>query len=144
MYEYAGGERAFRRLAEAFHANVLADPLLRPLFTPSNPQHADHLAAWLGEVFGGPKRYSETLGGFPTMLASHRDRRLTEEQRLRFVSIMAASLEDAGLPSDNGLREGIIAYVDWGSGIAVHNSWPGELHPCQEVPTWDWGPSQDG
>ena len=39
---------------------VPADPLLSPLFAQMAPDHPERVAAWLGEVFGGPSRYSDT------------------------------------------------------------------------------------
>ena len=61
--------------------------------------HPQHVATWLGEVFGGPPRYTEEHGGYPHMLAKHRDRALTEPQRRRWVELICDAADAAGLPS---------------------------------------------
>jgi hemoglobin len=62
IYEHAGGAEAFERLTDAFYAKVLGDDLLEPLFRRMGPDHPKRVAAWLGEVFGGPPRYTGTSG----------------------------------------------------------------------------------
>jgi hemoglobin len=54
LYEWAGGAEALRRLTEVFYDRVLDDELLAPVFGHMSPQHREHVALWLGEVFGGP------------------------------------------------------------------------------------------
>jgi hemoglobin len=146
LYEYAGGADAMRRLAEAHYARCLTDPLLQQVFgTTGHPDHAAHLAAWLGEVFGGPPRYTEQLGGFPAMLAHHQNRSISEEQRAAFVAAFGAALDDAGLPTDPAFRERVEGYVDWGAHVAARNSQPGyEADMTATVPTWDWGDRRPG
>ncbi|MDX6253578.1 MAG: hemoglobin, partial [Kribbellaceae bacterium] len=87
VYEWAGGAEAFRRLTEVFYDKVLEDPLLAPVFAHMSDQHREHVATWLGEVFGGPKRYTEELGGYPAMLSHHLGLALTEEQRARWAAL---------------------------------------------------------
>ena len=55
MYEWAGGQEALRRLTEVFYDRVLEDPMLAPVFAHMSDKHREHVALWLGEVFGGPK-----------------------------------------------------------------------------------------
>lgn len=139
LYEYAGGEPAIRRFVEIFYASVLADPLTGPLFGGGRPTHVDHLTAVLGEVYGGPDRYTQELGGFPALLAAHRQLRISEEQRQRFADLYRAAADRADLPADEKFRTAFTAYVDFGSAVARHNSFPeNELHPCQEIPRWNW------
>jgi hypothetical protein len=40
VYEHAGGDQALHRLEEAFCSAVLADPVLKTLFTERRPHHA--------------------------------------------------------------------------------------------------------
>ena len=60
LYEFAGGEQAFPPFADALHARCLADPELNHPFSHpgQHPEHNQRLAAYLGEAFGGPARYS--------------------------------------------------------------------------------------
>jgi len=140
LYEWAGGEAALERLTRVFYDRVPADPVLSPVFAQMSPDHPKHVAAWLGEVFGGPPRYTEEHGGYPHMLAKHRGRALTEEQRLRWVQLIAAAADAAGLPADPEFRSAFVAYIEWGTRIALANSQPGaEPPPEAPVPRWGWG-----
>jgi hemoglobin len=141
LYEFAGGADAMRRLAEHQYARCLADPLLQPLFgTEPRSGHAEHLAAWMGEVLGGPKTYTERYGGFPALLRHHQDLSITDEQRERFVEVFMAAADDASLPPDQSFRARLRDYIAWGAGIAQRNSQPGyQPDMTATVPTWDWG-----
>jgi hypothetical protein len=52
LYEHAGGEEALHRLEELFYSKVLADPVLKRLFTERRPHHVDHLTWFTTESFG--------------------------------------------------------------------------------------------
>jgi hemoglobin len=103
-------------------------------------QHRDHVTAWWIEVFGGPSRYSDELGGYEQMVGKHRGLAITAEQRLRFATLFSLAADDAGLPNDPEFRSAFVAYVEWGTRLAMHNSQPGaEIPPHAPVPRWGWG-----
>jgi hemoglobin len=140
LYEWAGGSEAFERLTEVFYGKVREDDLLEPVFRHMDPGHPRHVAAWLAEVFGGPKRYTEERGGYPHMLSKHRNLALTEPQRRRWVSLICDAADDAGMPSDPEFRSAFLAYVEWGTRLALANSQPGATPPPKApVPRWGWG-----
>ena len=140
LYEWAGGAPALSRLTEAFYACVRADEVLAPVFAGMPPDHPEHVATWLGEVFGGPPRYTEEHGGYPHMLAKHKGRALTETQRFRWVQLICEAADTAGLPDDPEFRSAFVAYVEWGTRLALANSQPGaEPPPEAPVPRWGWG-----
>src|SRR5262245_11142639 len=65
LFEWAGGLPALTRMTRLFYSKyVPEDPLIGPLFANMAPDHPERVAAWLGEVFGGPKDYSERYGGY--------------------------------------------------------------------------------
>src|SRR5918994_7035288 len=74
LFEWAGGEPAIRRLMDSFYDRVERDDLLGPRFFPDGvgEDHRAHVTVWWSEVFGGPTRYTEQLGGYEGMLAHHR------------------------------------------------------------------------
>ena len=76
LFEHAGGEEGLHRLEERFYSLVLADPFLQPLFGTGQPHHVDHLTAFTAESFGGPDRFTTSLGGFTHQIgrASCRER----------------------------------------------------------------------
>jgi hemoglobin len=141
LYDHVGGGDGVHRLVAAWYPTVLADPLLAPLFGEGRPEHVPHLTAFLSEVFGGPRRYTEELGGFPALLAPHRGKHIREDQRARFVDLFLAAADVAAWPSDTRTRDALRAYLDFGTEVAAQNSSAvsdDDLHPCQEVPRWDW------
>jgi hemoglobin len=140
IYEWAGGQSAFERLTEVFYEKVRQDGLLEPVFRGMPPDHPKHVAAWLAEVFGGPTRYTDEHGGYPHMMAKHRGRALTEDMRRRWVDLICDAADDAGMPADPEFRSAFVAYIEWGTRLAVANSQPGAEPPPQApVPRWGWG-----
>jgi len=99
IYEFAGGDRAWLAFTTAFHELCLADPELNHPFSHSRPEHVEHLANYVAEVFGGPPRYS-ALGGHSAMLAIHAGQGGREELSKRFVACFMQAADDAGLPDD--------------------------------------------
>ena len=140
LYEWAGGHEALRRLTEVFYDKVLDDPVLAPVFAHMSDQHREHVAIWLGEVFRGHSRYTDELGGYPAMLGHHLGLALTEEQRSRWAALIAQSADPAGLPDDPEFRSAFVAYIEWGTRIALSNSQPGATPPPEApVPHGGWG-----
>jgi truncated hemoglobin YjbI len=140
LFEWAGGTPALRRMTTIFYGKyVPEDPLLGPLFADMAPDHPERVAAWLGEVFGGPPSYSERYGGYDRMVSRHVGRGLREEQRARWVQLLCKSADDAQLPTDPEWRAAFVAYLEWGSRIALENSQPGaHPPPHMPVPRWWW------
>ena len=141
LYEWAGGGEAIGRLIGAFYDRVERDELLSPFFPGGvSVEHRDHVTAWWVEVFGGPPNYTRDHGGYEAMVAHHRDLGITAEARHRFVSLMSLAADDAALPADPEFRSALVAYLEWGTRLAMHNSQPGaEVSPHAPVPRWGWG-----
>jgi hemoglobin len=140
LYEWAGGTPALERLTEHFYTAVRADALLGPVFAHMHGEHPRFVAAFIAEVFGGPASYSASRGGHPHMIAQHLGRRLTQEQRRRWVEMLLASADAVGLPDDPEFRSAFVAYLEWGTRLAVINSQPGaEVVADAPMPKWGWG-----
>jgi CDGSH-type Zn-finger protein len=139
LFEWAGGVQALTRTTRIFYEkHVPEDPLLAPLFANMSPDHPVRVARWLGEVFGGPKLYSETYGGYDRMISQHLGKSLTEEKRARWVELICLSAQEAGLPSDAEFQAAFRSYIEWGSRIALENSQLG-AQPPQHMPMPRWG-----
>ena len=141
LYEWAGGEAAIRRLMDCFYDRVERDELLSPYFPGGvSEEHRAHVSTWWSEVLGGPARYTEDLGGYEKMLAHHRGLSIAPEERHRFVSLLSFAADDAGLPEDPEFRSALVAYAEWGSRLAMHNSQPyTQVFEHAPVPRWGWG-----
>lgn len=141
LYEWAGGSSALERLTTIFYRHVLEDELLQPVFAAMPADHPQHVAWWLGEVFGGPKLYTGHGGGHLHMMTHHLHRHLTEQQRQRWAALMAAAADEAGLPTDPEFRSAFVAYIEWGTRIALAVSQAGVTLPTEDAPMpgWGWG-----
>ena len=141
LFAWAGGRDAFERMINAFYDRVERDELLAPFFPGGvHLEHRRSVAMWWIEVFGGPADYTEQLGGYQRMVNKHRELGITDEQRFRFASLMSLAADDAGMPSDPEFRSALVAYLEWGTRLALGNSQPGA--PVMEhapVPWWGWG-----
>ncbi|MBC3840740.1 globin [Streptacidiphilus sp. 4-A2] len=140
LVEAIGGMDGLRRLSGTFYERVLADPLLAPVFVDFTPVHVEHVAVWLAEIFGGPARFTDELGGHQALLRAHLGLSITEEQRLRWMELMTSAVEKE-LPDDELLRRRVIEYFDWGTRIARDAS----AGPVDEdlgdpgpTPRWGW------
>jgi CDGSH-type Zn-finger protein/truncated hemoglobin YjbI len=141
LFEWAGGLPALLRTTRLFYEKYVPDDdLLAPIFATMSPDHPDRVAAWLGEVFGGPAAYSTQYGGYSHMISQHLGKCLTEEMRARWVALLTRSAMDAGLPNDPEFRSAFGSYLEWGSRLAVENSQTTSHPPAgMPMPHWDWG-----
>lgn len=142
LYEWCGGITALEALTERFYADLLGepDPVLEPVFRGMDPAHPRHVAAWLGETFGGPATFTAEHGGYEHMVGAHRGLGLTETQRHRWITRLQATADAVGLPTDPDFRSTFLAYLEWGTRIAVFNSQPGvSVIEHAPVPRWGWG-----
>jgi hemoglobin len=141
LFEHAGGAEGLHRLEDHFYSSALADPVLQPLFGAGQPEHVDHLTWFTAESFGGPDRFTREVG-FGHLINVHRNLKITEVQRRRFVELYLAALDAVDMPGDKSFRDGVRSHVEFGSQVAMQNSnaaTDDELHPILEVPIWTWG-----
>lgn len=140
MFEFAGGEPAFRRLAAAHHERCLQDPVLsHPFSHPGHPQHVERLANYWAEVFGGPARYSESCGGYAGMLGIHAGTGAEDDLGDRFVECFVRAADDAGLPDDPRFRRSLRAYMEWAVRDVLAYSASGATVPTiVAIPRWSW------
>jgi hemoglobin len=139
LYDDVGGTDGLRRLSAAFYKAVLADELLAPVFAQFTEEHADHVAVWLAEVFGGPADYTAQLGGHQALLRSHLGIGIREEHRQRWLQLMATAIDEV-LPGKPELAASLMSYFDWGTTIAKDVSHePAGTDLGEPGPTPRWG-----
>jgi hemoglobin len=141
LYEWAGGMPAFVQLFDKFYDKVLADDILEPVFKHMSPQHRLHVAHFVAEVLGGPKLYSEAEGSHFKMIQKHLAKHLTQQHRKRWIELLLNTTDELQLPDDPEFRSAFMAYLEWGTRIAVINSNTDELNgdPEMPMPQWGWG-----
>ena len=142
LYEFAGGDAAFLRLAAAHHARCLADPELNHPFShpDQNPEHVGRLAAYWAEVMGGPPSYTGHWGGDePSLVLMHAGMGDMSDLARRFVDCFTAAADDAGLPEDAEFRGALRAYMEWAVGdIALSHPHDTDVPAGLAVPRWSW------
>ena len=140
LYEWAGGQRALDSLTDAFYAHVRTDELIGPVFAHMDAHHPHYVAQFLAEVLGGPAEYSAERGGHPHMITQHLGKHLSEAQRQRWVQLLLLTADEVGLPSDPEFRSALVAYIEWGTRLAVLNSQDGVAPEIDApMPKWGWG-----
>jgi len=142
LAEWAGGPERFQALFSAFYAKVPSHPVLGPVFAGMDPRHAEHVAAFVTEVFGGPKAYTQAGGSHAAMIGRHLGRHLTDVQRRAWIALMLETADSVGLPDDPEFRAAFVGYLEWGTRLAMINSAEGVTAPQDDppMPAWGWGP----
>ncbi|WP_412750921.1 group II truncated hemoglobin [Krasilnikovia sp. M28-CT-15] len=101
LYEAAGGSEGMLRLAEAWHARVVADEVVGHAFRHGvHPQHTERLAAYWAEALGGPTTYTENYGDETSVVRIHSGNGDREEMDRRAVACFDQALADAGLTAE--------------------------------------------
>jgi hemoglobin len=140
VYEAAGGSGGLLRLAEAWHARVLADEIVSHAFSHGyHPQHSERLAAYWGEALGGPPAFSQGYGDETSVVRIHSGNGPHEEMDQRAIVCFDQALEDTGLTAEP-LRQVLHDYFAWATTTTMaryHESAddvPGNL----TMPHWSW------
>ena len=141
LYEWLGGAEPLNALIARFYEKVPADPVLEPLFRHMDPAHFLHVAQFIAEVLGGPAEYSAQHGGHAAMIRHHLGKGITEQQRQHWLRLLLETADEMNLPADPEFRSALVAYLEWGSRLAVINSaQPAETPVDQSpMPAWNWG-----
>jgi len=140
VYDAAGGEESFLRLAQAHHDRCLSDPVLEHPFSHGvQPDHVPHLGLYWAEVFGGPPTYSRFLGGHSGMLALHAGQGADADLGERFLAAFTAAVDDVGLGAYADLRAALVGYMRWAVEEVMAVSPPGSpVGPDLPMPAWAW------
>ena len=140
LFEWIGGMPAIERLFATFYGRVPNDPVLAPVFAGMSPDHVKHVAAFVAEVFGGPKAYSEHHGGHANMIHRHVGRAFSDTQRKRWMQLLLECADEIGVPNDPEFCSALVGYLEWGTRLAVINSAPGaDVDGEAPMPQWGWG-----
>jgi len=145
LYDAAGGDDGLLRLAEAWHARVLADPVVSHAF--SHGYHAEHtrrLAAYWTEALGGPAAYSSSYGDESSVVRMHSGNGQHEEMDRRAIACFDQALEDVGLDADKVVRQALHDWFTWATTTAMagYPDSPDEVPDGLTIRPWSWsGPA---
>src|ERR1700761_6180724 len=113
LYQWVGGEDALQKLFRLFYDKVLKDDLIGPVFKNMSADHPQHVAHFVAEVFGGPKKYTgEDAGSHAIMIAHHIGKMLDEPKRKRWIALLLETADEMGLPADPEFRSALVGYLE--------------------------------
>ena len=141
IFDAAGGMAGIRRLAEAWHARVMADEVVSHAFSHGfHPQHTERLAAYWAEALGGPAGYSEAYGGETSVVRMHSGNGVHEEMDRRAIACFDQALADAGLVADDRLRQALHDYFAWATttSMAQYHESADDVPDGLRIPRWSW------
>jgi hemoglobin len=140
LFDHAGGSAAMLALATAHHERCLADPELSHPFTgdDQNPDHIARLAAYWGEVLGGPPAFSEGLSSQTGVLSMHAGNGDMGDLGERFLACFVGAMDDAKLPNDPAFREAMAAYMRWAVDDVLSYTYSDDVGSEHAMPHWGW------
>jgi len=141
VYEAAGGTGGLLRLAQAWHARVMADDEVSHAFSHGyRPDHSERLAAYWAEALGGPPMYSQRYGDETSVVRIHSGNGPHEEMDRRAIACFDRALEDAGLAADARLRQVLHDYFAWATTttMARYHRSADDVPDGLAIPRWSW------
>ncbi len=141
VFEAAGGRAAMMRLAEAWHRNVLAHPVVSHAFSHGfSDEHTERLAAYWTESLGGPADYADRYGADESsVVRMHAGNGVHAEMDEGALACFVQALDDAQIPDDPRLRDTLTRYFAWG--IDNMNAYPDvsrQVPAGRAVARWGW------
>jgi len=141
VFEVAGGNDGMRRLAHAWHERVMADEIVAHAFSHGfQPDHVERLAAYWAEALGGPTAYSNSYGDETSVVRIHSGNGEHEEMDRRAIACFDLALADAGLASDDRLRQVLHDYFEWATTttMARYQESADDVPQGLSIPRWSW------
>jgi hemoglobin len=141
VFEAAGGDAGLLRLAEAWHARVMADEIVSHAFSHGfRPDHSPRLAAYWAEALGGPPTYSERYGDETVVVRLHSGNGPHEEMDRRAIACFDQALEDVGLSANESLRQVLHDYFAWATttSLARYHESANDVPEGLPIPHWSW------
>ena len=130
-----------RRLAHAWHERVMADEIVAHAFSHGfQPDHVERLAAYWAEALGGPTAYSNSYGDETSVVRIHSGNGEHEEMDRRAIACFDLALADAGLASDDRLRQVLHDYFEWATTttMARYQESADDVPQGLSIPRWSW------
>jgi hemoglobin len=141
VYEAAGGSEGLLRLAEAWHARVMADEIVSHAFSHGfHPQHSERLAAYWAEALGGPAVYSDAYGDETSVVRIHSGNGPHEEMDRRAIACFDQALADVGLNPADPVRQVLHDYFAWATTttMARYHDSADDVPAGLGIPRWSW------
>jgi hemoglobin len=145
LYEAAGGAAGLLRLAEAWHARVMADEIVSHAFSHGfRADHSERLAAYWAEALGGPADYTARYGDETSVVRIHSGNGEHHEMDERAITCFDLALADVGQAADDRLRQALHDYFAWATTttMAQYHRSADDVPDGLRIPAWSWdGPA---
>jgi len=140
VYEAAGGADGLLLLANAWHARVMVDDVVSHAFSHGfHPEHSQRLAAYWGEVLGGPTTYTDCYGDETSVVRLHSGNGLHEDMDRRVIVCFDHALADVCL-ADAEVGRVLYDYFAWATTATMsryHRS-ADDVPDGLRIPRWSW------
>jgi len=141
LYDAAGGDEGLLRLAEAWHARVLADEVVGHAFSHGfRADHSQRLAAYWAEALGGPTAYTDRYGDETSVVRLHSGNGEHDEMDRREIECFDRALEDVGLSADEAVRTALHGYFAWAATTTMggYPGSPDDVPDGLQIRRWSW------
>lgn len=138
LFDAVGGIEVVRRLAEAWHARVLVDPVVAHAFSHGfRDDHTERLAAYWAEAWGGPRDYSQRFGDETSVVRLHSGNGPHPEMDRQAIACFDLAMTDIGLEPE-ALRTVLHDYFAWAtsSTMAAYEQSADDVPEGLEIPRW--------
>jgi hemoglobin len=140
VYEAVGGHDGLVRLADAWHARVMADEVVNHAFSHGFHPDTERLAAYWAEALGGPSTYSAAYGDETSVVRLHSGNGPHDEMDQRAIACFDQALADTGLDAEDRLRTVLHDYFAWATTTTMsryHRS-ADDVPTGLKIPHWTW------
>jgi hemoglobin len=141
VYEALGGDDGVLRLANAWHARVMADEVVSHAFSHGfHPEHSERLAAYWAEALGGPTTYSDNYGDETSVVRIHSGNGEHDEMDQRAIDCFDQAMTDVALAENDPVRAVLHDYFAWASTTIMshyHRS-ADDVPDGLRIPHWSW------
>jgi hemoglobin len=141
IFSAAGGQAGLLRLAEAWHARVMADEVVSHAFSHGfHPDHSERLAAYWTEALGGPAEFSGRYGDETSVVRIHSGNGEHGEMDQRAIDCFDQALADTGLAADEKLAQALHDYFAWATTttMARYHDTADDVPDGLTIPRWSW------
>ncbi len=141
LYEEAGNFDGLCRLADAWHARVIADEVVSHAFSHGfHPEHTKRVAAYWAEALGGPKDYSTNYGDQTFVVRIHSGNGPHEEMDRRAIACFDQALLDVGLCQDERVSQALHNYFVWATTYSMsgYDQSASDVPAGLVIPLWSW------
>jgi hemoglobin len=141
VYEAAGRGEGLLRLAQAWHARVMADEIVSHAFSHGfHPQHDVRLAAYWAEALGGPTTYSDMYGDETSVVRIHSGNGPHKEMDRRGIACFDQAMDEVGLDAADPVQKVLHDYFAWATTVSMsryHES-ADDVPDGMSIPKWSW------